>query len=301
MAHVAAELARRGQADQGVQVGAVHVHTPAVAVHDLAQRLDLGLEHAVRAGVGDHHAGQVGTVLFALGLQILHVHVAVVVALGDHHLHAHHHGAGRVGAVRAGGDEADVAVRVALRRVPGLDGQQARVLALAAGVGLQAHARIAGDAGQPLAQLVVQQLVAGALLQRGKGVHVGELGPGDGDHLAGGVELHGARAQRDHAPVQRQVLVRELADVAQHGRLAVVRVEHRVRQIAAGAVQRGRDQIGRAALECGKVGQRLALAGKDAPQQLDVGAGVRLIQRDAQVDVPALAQVGAHLHGAGSY
>ena len=30
-------------------------------------------------------------------------------------------------------------------------------------------------------------------------MHARELGPGDGHHLAGGVELHRARAQRDHA------------------------------------------------------------------------------------------------------
>jgi hypothetical protein len=131
VAHVAAKLAGRGHAHQGVHVGAVHIHAAAMAVHQLAQLLDLRLEHAVRAGVGDHHAGQVGAVLLALGLQVGHVHVAVGVALGHHHLHAHHLGAGGVGAVRAAGDQADVAVAVPLGFVVGLDGQQAGVFALA--------------------------------------------------------------------------------------------------------------------------------------------------------------------------
>jgi hypothetical protein len=173
VAHVAAELARRGHADQGVHVGAVHVHAAAVAVHQLAQLLHLGLEHAVRAGVGDHHAGQVGGVLLALGLQVGHVHVAVVVALGDHHLHAHHLRAGRVGAVGAAG------IRQMLRwprprGVPGLDGQQAGVFALAAGVGLQADARVAG--GWPASAQLVVSSVAAALVGGAKGCTLANSG-----------------------------------------------------------------------------------------------------------------------------
>ncbi|MCY1376726.1 hypothetical protein D9M69_642390 [compost metagenome] len=113
MAHVATELAGRGHAHQCVHVGAVHVHTTAVAVHQRAEFLDRGLEHTVRAGVGDHHRGQVGAVLFTFGLQIGHVDVALVVALGHDHLHAHHLRRRGVGAVRAAGNQADVAVALA--------------------------------------------------------------------------------------------------------------------------------------------------------------------------------------------
>src|SRR3989344_5344163 len=49
-------------------------------------------------------------------------------------------GAGGVGAVCAAGDQADVAVAIALGLVVCLDGQQARVFALRSGVGLQADA-----------------------------------------------------------------------------------------------------------------------------------------------------------------
>ena len=64
--------------------------------------------------------------------------------------------------------------------------------------------------------------------RRREGVEVGELGPGDRLHLGGGVELHRARAERDHAAVEREVAVGEPAQVAQHRRLGVVRVEDRV-------------------------------------------------------------------------
>ncbi|MCY1406434.1 hypothetical protein D9M71_217010 [compost metagenome] len=66
-------------------------------------------------------------------------------------------------------------------------------------------------------------------------MQVGELRPGDGDHLAGGVELHGAGAQRDHRLVQRQVLVLQLLEVTQHLGLAVVAIEHRMLEITAAA------------------------------------------------------------------
>ena len=56
---VGAELARRREADERVQVRAVDVHLSAVRVDDLADLPDARLEHAVRRGVGDHDRGQV--------------------------------------------------------------------------------------------------------------------------------------------------------------------------------------------------------------------------------------------------
>src|SRR2546429_321802 len=57
-------------------------------------------------------------------------------------------------------------------------------------------------------------------------------------HLGGGVELHRARAERDHSRCERQVAPFEPLDVAQHLRLGAVAMEHRVRQVGRGAVQR---------------------------------------------------------------
>ena len=170
-------------------------------------------------------------------------------------------GAGGVGSVRAGRDQADVAVTLALGAVVGLNDQETRVFALRACIGLQADAFVARGLAQPVPQLLVQLGIALELISRGKGVHMGKLGPGDGDHLAGGVELHGAAAQRDHAAVQRQVLVGQLADVAQHAGLGVVTVEDGVREEIAGAAQLGRDQGLDAFFKRIEVGQRLAWVG----------------------------------------
>ena len=86
----------------------------------------------------------------------------------------------------------------------------------------------------------ISSAVAGGLVGRRQRMDVGELGPGDRDHLAGRIELHRARAQRDHRAVERQVLVGERAHVAQHLVLAVVRVEYRMSQKRRRAPQRRR-------------------------------------------------------------
>ncbi len=62
-------------------------------------------------------------------------------------------------------------------------------------------------------------------------MEIGEAGIGDRLHLGGGVELHRARAERDHAAVEREVPVGQRAQVAQHRCLGPVRVEDRVRQV----------------------------------------------------------------------
>ena len=108
---------------------------------------------------------------------------------------------------------------LALRFMKRLDDQQARVFALRARIGLQADARIACGLTQPVAQLFVQLGIALLLVCGRKRMHVGKLGPGDGNHLAGGVELHGATAERNHAAVKRQIFITQTADVAQHGGL----------------------------------------------------------------------------------
>ena len=79
----------------------------------------------------------------------------------------------------------------------------------------------------------------------------GELGPRHRLHLGGGVELHRARAERDHRPVEGHVVVGQPAQVAQHLGLGAVLVEHRVGEELAGAAL-GR----RAGPSRGRVGRR---------------------------------------------
>jgi hypothetical protein len=281
-------------------------------------------------------------VLFRFGLELRHVHVAVVVRSDRHNAHAAHGGTGRVGAVRRGGDDAHVAVHVAAGAVVGPDGHEARVLPRGARVGLQRHRVKARDLGQHGAQVRKHllhadkgrmsafwprklgegekasvaltaitslgsgsqgkheknlphkvfyslkssgafsfnrkkhlnqrrissrakkpctrppmhyllspslpscflpkepgpHLVALGLVEGGEGVDVGELGPGDGDHLGGGVQLHGAGAEGDHAVHQRQVLGLQPVDVPQQ---LVLRVVPGTGQREEGSTETGQD------------------------------------------------------------
>ncbi|CFR76662.1 Uncharacterised protein [Mycobacterium tuberculosis] len=54
MTDVTAELARPGQADQGVEVGSVDVYLAARVVHGSADLGDVVFVHAVSGRVGDH-------------------------------------------------------------------------------------------------------------------------------------------------------------------------------------------------------------------------------------------------------
>eukprot|EP00128_Syssomonas_multiformis_P003625 Colp12_sorted_trinity150504_noHs@10374 len=121
------------------------------------------------------------------------------------------------------------------------DAQQTRVLPLGAGVGLRGNRREAGDAREVPVEAGNHLHVAGGLVDGREGVHVAHLGPGHGGHLHGGVELHGAATQRDHRPVQGQVLVLERLHVAKHLSLGVVGVEHRMGQDGRLSLQRGAD------------------------------------------------------------
>ena len=152
-----------------IHVGAVHVHLAAVLVDDAADLPDGCLEHAVGGGVGHHQRGECLLVLLGLRGQVGDVDVAMLVAPHRHHLHPSHHGARRVGAVRRHGDEAGDAMGVAAGAVPGADHHEARILALRARVGLERHAREAGDLGQLILERREQHLVALGLVGSANG------------------------------------------------------------------------------------------------------------------------------------
>ena len=88
--------------------------------------------------------------LLRLGPEVVDVDVAARVAGDHHHLHAGHRGGRRIGAVRGGGDQADVAMRLAARGVIAADREQPGIFALRAGIRLQRDRVIAGDVAQHL-------------------------------------------------------------------------------------------------------------------------------------------------------
>ena len=135
---VRAELARPSQPDHRVQVRPVDIDLTAAGVHQLADLTDVVLEDTVGRRVGHHDRRQVLRMQGDLRPQIVQVDLALGAAgRHHHHLHAGQYRRGRIGAVRAGRDQADVAMRLAPALMVRVDGQQPGELALGAGVGLQ--------------------------------------------------------------------------------------------------------------------------------------------------------------------
>ena len=150
VAHIRADPGRAGQPHLRVHVGAVHVDLPAGLVHRLADRADIHLEHAMRARIGDHQRRQFLPVLRRLRAQIGKIDVAVTIAANHHHAIPGHRRTRRIGAVRAGRNQTDIARAVTAAFVPGADRQQSRIFALAAGIRLDRHAREPGYRLQPI-------------------------------------------------------------------------------------------------------------------------------------------------------
>jgi hypothetical protein len=66
---------------------------------------------------------------------------------------------------------------------------------------------------------------------------------GDGKHLSGGVELHGARAQGNHRVDERNILGLKVVDVSQKLGLGVVLVENGLLKVTGLSLERGGDLV----------------------------------------------------------
>ena len=125
------------------------------------------------------------------------------------------------------------------------DGQQPGELTLRTGIGLQRDGVVAGDLAQRRLKVVNHSGVATGLVGGGEWVHLRELRPRDRCHLGGRVQLHGARTQRDHGAVERQVLVGQAAQVAHHVVLFAVLLEDGVVEDGILAAECGGNALGR--------------------------------------------------------
>lgn len=79
--HVGADVRRPRQPDLGIEIGAVHVHLPAVLVDNFADLADTLLIHAVSRWIGRHQARQLVPRRGSLGFQVVQIDVAGLVAL----------------------------------------------------------------------------------------------------------------------------------------------------------------------------------------------------------------------------
>ena len=235
VADIGADIGGGGESHLRVHVRPIHVHLPAATMNNLTNLADFFLEHAVRRRVRHHQATQPIRVLVGFGSQIGQVDVAAFVAFRDHDLHPGHHSRRRVGSMGRAGNQRHVAMRIATVLVPSANRHQAGVFTLCAGIRLHRHGVEAGHFAQPRFQVGNHLLVAFGLVGRRERMDVAELGPGHRNHLGGGIQFHGARAQRDHRMSEGKVFVLHALQVTQHFMLAVMRVEYRMRHEVAGA------------------------------------------------------------------
>ena len=103
MADIHAEIAGAAEADLRGEIRAIHINLAAVRVDDFRRLDNRVLERAVRARVRDHRARKIIGVLVGLLAQVGDVDVAIRVARDDDDLHAGHHRAGGIRAVRGNG------------------------------------------------------------------------------------------------------------------------------------------------------------------------------------------------------
>ena len=231
--------------------------------------------------------------LLHLALEVGKVDVPRLVAADDDDAQAHHLCARRIGAVRRGRNQADIALGLAARGVIVADGEQAGVFTLCAGIRLQRHARKAGDLGEHLLQLTQHRARAARLLGRRERMQRRELGPRERHQLRRGVQLHGARAERNHAVHQREIAVFQALQVPHHFRLGVIAVEHRMRQHRVAAAQLGGyggRVMRQAARDLLGVGP---LAGERFGEIGDIGDAGRLVAARGDVIAVEIAQVDA--------
>ena len=223
--NIAAELAWAGPAGQRVHIRTVDVDLAAHRVDLIAYVADLGVKDTVGGRVGHHDAGDVVAVLGNLLIQIRQVNRAILGGLDHNNAQVSQRCRSRIGTVRGSWDEHYIALVIAIGYVVAADGQKTRQLALGAGIGLDGDLGITSDLGQPALNLFYQGAPTGGRFLWCVGVDACKLRPGNRLHGGGGVELHGAGAQRNHGAVERQVLIGQLAQVAQHLGLGMDAVE----------------------------------------------------------------------------
>ncbi len=177
VADIGADPTRAGQTNLGVHVGAVHVDLAAKAVYDPADLLDLLFKNAVGRRIGYHEAGQSGRVLVRPTPKIFQVDIAVLITGDDNHIKSGHRRARWIGAVSAGGNQGDIAHRLAAIAVVGADDHQTGVFALGARVRLQRDSGESGDLRQVLLQILKDFQITVGLILGSEGVDSGKFRP----------------------------------------------------------------------------------------------------------------------------
>ena len=142
MAGIDAEFAWATDADQGIEVGTIHINLAARLVNFFAKISDSRLEDTVGGGIGDHGGGDSRSVLFEFCVEVGKIDVPLRVTSDWNDPKTDEDCTGRIGAVCGNGNEADITCGVSSGLMPSADREKACVLSLGARV------RLEGDMGQ---------------------------------------------------------------------------------------------------------------------------------------------------------
>mmetsp|Transcript_18491 Transcript_18491/g.29338 ORF Transcript_18491/g.29338 Transcript_18491/m.29338 type:complete len:305 (-) Transcript_18491:139-1053(-) len=225
MTDIGANLTWRGFRQLSLQIGAIHIDQAAMLVHHLAQVTDMILECAVRRGIRNHTRRQLLLILRRFQFELLHINVAIAVALDADNLVAAHGSRRRIRAVRTRRDQAHIALTLSIGDVVLANAQQASVLARGTAVWLQRDGIKSSDGGEPCLHILNERLIAFGLVVRRKRMHIVHRVPRHRTHRRRRIEFHSAAAERHHRSVEAEIFAFERIQVAHECRLRVIRVE----------------------------------------------------------------------------
>ena len=210
---VEAHVAGPGHAHDGVQVGTVVIAQTAGLVDNTGDLQNVGIKNTHSVGVGQHQARGIGA---HGGPEALQIHAALVIGRNVHHGEASHHGTGGVGAVGGVRDDDLGTGGIPPVEVVGPDQQQAGVLAMGAGGGLQGHGVHARDFLQQVGGLIHHFQAALDGFFGLQGVDTGEARQSRQFLMDAGVILHGAGAQGVEAVIDAVGLLGQFGVMALH-------------------------------------------------------------------------------------
>ena len=141
VAGIDAEFAWSTDADQGIEVGTIHINLAARLVNFFAKISDSRLEDTVGGGIGDHGGGDSRSVFFEFCVEVGKIDVPLRVARDRNDPKTDEYSTGRVCAVCGNRNEADITCGVSSGLMPSADREKACVLSLGACV------RLEGDMG----------------------------------------------------------------------------------------------------------------------------------------------------------
>jgi hypothetical protein len=145
VAGIDAKFAGATDADQGIEVGTIHINLAARLVNFFAYISDSRLEDTVGGGIGDHGGGDSRSVLFEFCIEVGKIDVPLRVACDRNDPKTDEDRTGWIGAVCGNGNEADITCGVSSGLMPSADREKACVLSLGARVRLEGDMGQAGD------------------------------------------------------------------------------------------------------------------------------------------------------------